>query len=72
MAQVRLDPAKRRQDSCLHRGQGAGLGQGAEGEMNRHEEDGLDDLGWLFSAVAALMFLFGSLVYTLHWMGLLQ
>jgi len=39
--------------------------------MNRHEEDGLDDLGWLFGAVAALMFLFSSLVYTLHWAGVL-
>ena len=39
--------------------------------MNRYEDDGLDDLGWLIGVVAALMFLFGALVYTLHWMGVL-
>jgi hypothetical protein len=40
--------------------------------MIRHEEDGLDDLGWLFGVVAALMFLFGALVYMLHWVGWLS
>lgn len=40
--------------------------------MHKYQDDGLDDLGWLFGVVAALMFLFGSLVYTLHWMGWLQ
>lgn len=40
--------------------------------MNRHEDDGLDELGWLFGAVTALMFLFGALVYTLHWAGWLS
>jgi len=40
--------------------------------MNRYEDDGLDDLGWLVGVVAALMFLFGALVYTLHSMGLLS
>jgi hypothetical protein len=39
--------------------------------MNKYQDDGLDDLGWLFGVVAALMFLFGALVYTLHWMGFL-
>jgi hypothetical protein len=39
--------------------------------MHKYEDDGVDDLGWLFGVVAALMFLFGALVYTLHWMGLL-
>lgn len=37
--------------------------------MNRHEDDGLDELGWLFAMLAGLGFLFGALVYTLHWMG---
>ena len=37
--------------------------------MHRYEDDGLDDLGWLAGVVAALMFLFGALVYTLHWAG---
>lgn len=40
--------------------------------MNRLEDDGFDDLGWLVCVVAALMFLFGALVYTLHAMGLLS
>ena len=40
--------------------------------MNRLEDDGLDELGWLFGVVMALMFLFGALVYTLHWMGWLS
>ena len=39
--------------------------------MNRYEDDGLDDLGWLVAMLAALGFLFGALVYTLHWMGVL-
>ena len=33
------------------------------------DEDPIDSLGWLICVVAALMFLFGALVYTLHWMG---
>jgi hypothetical protein len=37
--------------------------------MQRLEDDGLDDLGWLFGVVAALMFLFGAVVYVLNWMG---
>ena len=40
--------------------------------MQRLEDDGLDELGWLIGMRAALGFLFGALVYTLHWMGLLQ
>lgn len=39
--------------------------------MNRYEEDDLDSLGWLIAMLMALGFLFGALVYTLHWMGLL-
>ena len=40
--------------------------------MQRLENDGLDELGWLLAMLAALGFLFGALVSTLHWMGLLQ
>lgn len=40
--------------------------------MSRYKDDGLDDLGWLFGVVAALMFLFGALVYALHSMGWLS
>lgn len=40
--------------------------------MNRYEDDGLDDLGWLIGVVAALGFLFGAFVYVLHWMGVLS
>lgn len=39
--------------------------------MQRHEEDGLEDFGWLIAMLAALGFLFGAFVYTLHWAGLL-
>ena len=39
--------------------------------MNRYEDDGLDDLGWLIAMLAALGFLFGAFVYALHWMGVL-
>jgi hypothetical protein len=39
--------------------------------MQRLEDDGLDDLGWLIGVVAALMFLFGALVYVLNWLGFL-
>ena len=39
--------------------------------MNRYEDDGFDDLGWLVVMLVALGFLFGALVYTLHWMGVL-
>lgn len=37
--------------------------------MNRFEDDGLDDLGWLIGMLAALGFLFGAVVYFAHWMG---
>ena len=40
--------------------------------MQRLENDGLDELGWLFAMLAALGFLFGALVYTLHWLGVLS
>ena len=35
--------------------------------MHRYEDDGFDDLGWLVAMIAALGFLFGALVYVLHW-----
>ena len=38
--------------------------------MKRYEDDDLlDSVGWLIAMLMALGFLFGSLVYTLHWMG---
>jgi hypothetical protein len=37
--------------------------------MNRYEDDGLDDFGWLILMLMALGFLFFSLVYFLHWVG---
>lgn len=37
--------------------------------MHRYEEDDLDSLGWLIGMLMALGFLFGALVYALHWMG---
>lgn len=37
--------------------------------MNRYEEDDLDSLGWLIAMLAAIGFLFGAFVYTLHWAG---
>lgn len=40
--------------------------------MHRYEEDDLDSLGWLIGMLLALGFLFGALVYTLHWMGVLS
>ena len=40
--------------------------------MQRLEDDGLDELGWLFGAVTVLMLLFSALVYVLLWKGLLQ
>jgi hypothetical protein len=39
--------------------------------MQRLEDDGLDELGWLLAMLAALGFLFGALVYMLHWLGVL-
>ena len=39
--------------------------------MNRYEDDGLEDFGWLAAMLAALGFLFGALVYVLNWMGVL-
>ena len=39
--------------------------------MQRLEDDGLEDFGWLAVMLAALGFLFGALVYTLHWAGVL-
>ena len=39
--------------------------------MTRYEDDGFDDLGWLFAMLVALGFLFGALVYLLHWLGVL-
>ena len=39
--------------------------------MNRYEEDDIDALGWLIGMLIALGFLFGALVFTLHWMGVL-
>ena len=37
--------------------------------MNRYEEDGIDELGWLAAMLLALAFLFFSFVYCLHWAG---
>ena len=39
--------------------------------MQRLEDDGLDDFGWLLIMLMALGFLFFALVYTLHWLGVL-
>ena len=39
--------------------------------MTRYEDDGFDDLGWLLAMLLALGFLFGALVYLLHWLGVL-
>lgn len=39
--------------------------------MQRLEDDGLDELGWLAAMLAALGFLFFALVYVLHWAGAL-
>lgn len=39
--------------------------------MQRLEDDGLDELGWLIAMLAALGFLFFALVYFLHWLGVL-
>ena len=35
--------------------------------MNRLNEDGLEDLGWLAAMLGALGFLFFAIVYFLHW-----
>lgn len=40
--------------------------------MQRLEDDGLEDFGWLLAMLAALGFLFFALVYVLHWAGVLQ
>jgi len=37
--------------------------------MQRYQDDGLDDFGWLIIMLMALGFLFLALVYVLHWMG---
>jgi hypothetical protein len=37
--------------------------------MNRLEDDGMDDFGWLILMLAALGFLFFAVVYFLHWAG---
>lgn len=38
--------------------------------MKRFEDDDLlDSVGWLIGMLMALGFLFGALVYALHWMG---
>lgn len=37
--------------------------------MQRYEDDGMDDFGWLILMLAALGFLFFALVYFLHWAG---
>lgn len=37
--------------------------------MQRLEEDGLEDFGWLVAMLAALGFLFFALVYFFHWAG---
>lgn len=39
--------------------------------MQRLEDDGLDELGWAAAMLAALGFLFGAIVYLLHWLGVL-
>ncbi len=39
--------------------------------MQRLNEDGLEDLGWLAAMLAALAFLFFAIVYFLHWAGML-
>ena len=39
--------------------------------MQRLEDDGLEDFGWLLAMLAALGFLFGAFVYVLNWMGVL-
>ena len=36
-----------------------------------NEDDGLEELGWLAAMLGALGFLFFSLVYVLHWAGVL-
>jgi hypothetical protein len=39
--------------------------------MNMSEDDGLEELGWLVAAMAALAFLFFAVVYLLNWMGVM-
>lgn len=39
--------------------------------MNRYEEGGLEDLGWLAAMLGAIGFLFFAIVYFLHWAGVL-
>lgn len=37
--------------------------------MQRYEDDGLEELGWLAAMLGACGFLFFALVYVLHWAG---
>lgn len=37
--------------------------------MQRYEDDGIDELGWLVAMLGALGFLFFAVVYFLHWAG---
>lgn len=37
--------------------------------MQRYEDDGIDELGWLVAMLGALGFLFFAVVYFLSWMG---
>lgn len=37
----------------------------------KHDDDGLEDLGWLAAMLAALAFLFFALVYFLNWLGVM-
>lgn len=48
---------------------GSTFGLNKETVMHRHEEDGLEELGWLFAMLCALGFLFFALVYFCHWAG---
>ena len=66
----RMDAAERRPGACVCGSPHARVGQGEEGEvMQRYQDDGLDDFGWLILMLMALGFLFLALVYVLHWMG---
>lgn len=40
--------------------------------MQRLEDDGLEDFGWLVIMLMALGFLFFAMVYVLHWAGWLS
>ena len=67
----RMDSSERRPGARVCGGPHTGLGQGKEGQviMQRYEEDGMEELGWLVAMLAALGFLFFSLVYFMHWAG---